>query len=157
MLLHPQRPRFILLWTPNPQLNSFYSDIAPSLDFAFALAPLLTDQLSNSKMNISTILLVLALYLRVSAFVPAVKKARATHLNYNIVMPPQDDETENEESFFARKKKEKAEEESLFRERCEGEGLNLSEIDRVETVDMYNNPMGSLIPGVHLTSMCGDD
>lgn len=140
-----------------PPINSFYSDIAPSLDFAFALAPLLTDQLSNSKMNISTILLVLALYLRVSAFVPAVKKARATHLNYNIVMPPQDDETENEESFFARKKKEKAEEESLFRERCEGEGLNLSEIDRVETVDMYNNPMGSLIPGVHLTSMCGDD
>jgi len=58
--------------------------------------------------------------LRVSAFVPAVKKARSTNLNYNIVIPPQDDETENEESFFARKKKEKAEEESLFRERCEG-------------------------------------
>ena len=107
-------------------------------------------------MNLSTILLTLALYLRVSAFVPAVKKARVTNLNYNIVAPPEDD-TENEESFFARKKKEKAAEESLFRERCEEEGLNLSEIDRVETVDMYNNPMGSLIPGVHLTSMCEDD
>ena len=154
LLLHAQRPRFILLWTPNPQLTRSTVILRPRLT---SLSPSLLSSQISCKMNISTVLLVLALYLRVSAFVPAVKKLRATNLNYNIVMPPQDDETENEESFFARKKKEKAEEESLFRERCEGEGLNLSEIDRVETVDMYNNPMGSLIPGVHLTSMCGDD
>ena len=47
----PRGPKIILL-TPSlhtsldaqPPINSFYSDIAPSLDFAFALAPLLTDQ-----------------------------------------------------------------------------------------------------------------
>ena len=54
-------------------------------------------------------------------------------------------------------REEKRAEEAAFRERAAAEGINLTEIDRVETVDMYNNPMGSLIPGVHLTSMCEDD
>ena len=107
-------------------------------------------------MNLSTILLFLALYLRVSAFSPSLKKTRTTHLNYNIVMPPEDD-TENEESVFERKRKEKADEDAHFRERCDAEGINLSEIDRAVTPDMHNNPMGSLIPGVHLTALCGDD
>ena len=47
-------------------------------------------------MKLTTILLSLALYLRVSGFAPTLKKTRATHLSYNIVMPPEDD-TENEE------------------------------------------------------------
>ena len=107
-------------------------------------------------MKLTTILLSLALYLRVSGFAPTLKKTRATNLSYNIVMPPEDD-TENEESVFERKRKEKADEDAHFRERCDAEGINLSEIDRAVTPDMHNNPMGSLMPGVHLTALCGDD
>ena len=107
-------------------------------------------------MKLTTILLSLALYLRVSGFAPTLKKTRATNLSYNIVMPPEDD-TENEESVFERKRKEKADEDAHFRERCDAEGIALSEIDRAVTPHMHNNPMGSLMPGVHLTALCGDD
>jgi len=54
-------------------------------------------------------------------------------------------------------KEEKRAEEAAFREKAAAEGINLSEIDTQVTVDMHNNPMGSIMPGVHLTAMCGDD
>jgi len=54
-------------------------------------------------------------------------------------------------------REEKRAEEAAFREKAAAEGINLSEIDTQVTVDMHNNPMGSIMPGVHLTAMCGDD
>lgn len=82
-----------------------------------------------------------------------------TALRYTVVgPPPDDDDTEAEESFFDRKRREKAEEEAHLREKYEESGLNLSEIDKMETPDMYANPTGGdLIPGVHLSALMEDD
>mmetsp|Transcript_37312 Transcript_37312/g.75984 ORF Transcript_37312/g.75984 Transcript_37312/m.75984 type:complete len:157 (-) Transcript_37312:231-701(-) len=82
-----------------------------------------------------------------------------TALGYTVVGPPPDeDDPEAEESFFARKRREKAEEEANLREKYVESGLNLSEIDMMETPDMYDNPTGGgIIPGVHLSALMEDD
>lgn len=78
--------------------------------------------------------------------------------------PPTDDNCEIdgsdcEESVFARKRREKADARAATVERYQSQGMNLREIDLMESVDQYQNAMvgGSLIPGVHLTALMEDD
>lgn len=104
----------------------------------------------------------------VSAFSPAVPinsspKASQTHLKYTVVGPPPDEDcdidgSDCEESIFDRKRREKAEAETAIREKYVEGGLDLNEIDMMETPDMYSNPTGGgLIPGVHLSALMEDD
>ena len=63
-----------------------------------------------------------------------------------------------EESIFDRKKREKKEEQDSLREKFAENGLDLSEIDRAETVDQYQNMAGGgIIPGVQLSALMEDD
>ena len=61
-------------------------------------------------------------------------------------------------SVFARKKRERQEGETKLREKYTEAGLKLSDIDRMETPDMYNaGGMNGIIPGVQLSTLMEDD
>mmetsp|Transcript_15896 Transcript_15896/g.23247 ORF Transcript_15896/g.23247 Transcript_15896/m.23247 type:complete len:120 (-) Transcript_15896:155-514(-) len=101
-----------------------------------------------------------------AAFSPAIHQktfVSTTNLGAVIFAPPDDDNCELEgsdceESVFARKKREKGESETKLREAYVANGLKLSDIDRVETVDQYQNAVsGGIIPGVQLTALMEDD
>lgn len=118
-------------------------------------------------MNSVTILICLSTTL-VAGFSPSIlpnHNAIAQRVVLNAIMfePPVDDNCEIdgdcEESVFARKRREKAEARSATMEKYQQQGISLSEIDLMETVDQYQNAMvgGNLIPGVSLTALCEDD
>jgi hypothetical protein len=77
--------------------------------------------------------------------------------------PPADDNCEIdgdcEESIWARKKKEKAEANAATMEKYQQRGIQLTEVDLMESVDQYqNSPVGgNLIAGVSLSALCEDD
>jgi hypothetical protein len=85
----------------------------------------------------------------------------STQIRYNIITPPDDENCEVdgdcEESVFARKKRERQDAESNLREKYVESGLNLSDIDRMETAEAFNPTGGGIIPGVSLSALMEDD
>jgi hypothetical protein len=85
----------------------------------------------------------------------------STRLRYNIITPPDDENCELvgdcEESVFARKKRERQDADSNLRAKYVESGLNLSDIDRMETAEMYNPTGMGIIPGVQLSALMEDD
>ena len=87
----------------------------------------------------------------------------STRLRFDIIAPPDEDNCELdgsdcEESVFARKKRERQAGETKLREKYTEAGLKLSDIDRMETPDMYNaGGMNGIIPGVQLSTLMEDD
>ena len=77
--------------------------------------------------------------------------------------PPVDDNCEIdgdcEESIFDRKRREKAEANAATMEKYQQRGIQLTEVDLMQTVDQYqNSPVGgNLIAGISLTALCEDD
>jgi hypothetical protein len=69
------------------------------------------------------------------------------------------DGSDCEESVFARKRREKSEANAATVERYQRQGIALTEVDLMETVDQYQNAPtgGNLIPGVSLSALCEDD
>lgn len=94
---------------------------------------------------------------------PVARQVERTSLKYGIVEPPPDDDCEVdgdcEESVFDRKKREKKEADGIFRQKyATDHGLQLTEVDMMETIDQYSNPTGgNLIPGVSLSALMEDD
>jgi len=89
---------------------------------------------------------------------------RPSHL-YSIIFEPPSDEnceldgSDCEESVFDRKRREKADAHAATIGRYQQQGIMLTEMDLMESVDQYQNAPtgGNLIPGVHLSSLCEDD
>eukprot|EP00571_Detonula_confervacea_P015176 CAMPEP_0172297248 /NCGR_PEP_ID=MMETSP1058-20130122/344_1 /TAXON_ID=83371 /ORGANISM="Detonula confervacea, Strain CCMP 353" /LENGTH=132 /DNA_ID=CAMNT_0013006377 /DNA_START=69 /DNA_END=467 /DNA_ORIENTATION=+ len=105
------------------------------------------------------------------AFSPIIAAAHTTRCSSNTALssitfepPPEEncelDSSDCEESIFDRKKRERGEADQSIKDRYRTEhGIELNDADLVETVDQYQNVQlgGGLIPGMTLTSMCGDD
>ena len=95
--------------------------------------------------------------------IPSTTSRPSTRLRFDIIAPPDEDNCELdgsdcEESVFARKKRERQEGETKLREKYTEAGLKLSDIDRMETPDMYNaGGMNGIIPGVQLSTLREDD
>jgi len=99
----------------------------------------------------------------------------STQLYYNIIAPPDDDNCEVdssncEESVFDRKKREKLEKDQGRRELYAKKGLNIDEIDKVNTslsanaIDQMHTPDqfdnaagGGIIPGMQMSALMEDD
>lgn len=88
---------------------------------------------------------------------------RPTSLYSIIFEPPADDNCEIdgdcEESVFERKRREKADANAATIGRYQQQGIALTEMDLMESIDQYQNAPtgGNLIPGIHLSALCEDD
>jgi hypothetical protein len=86
-----------------------------------------------------------------------------TALRSIIIEPPPGDDCQVdgdcEESIFERKRREKAEAENATRERYQKRGIELTDVDLMESPDQYRNAQlgGGLISGVNLSALCEDD
>ena len=119
-------------------------------------------------MNTVAILLFCLLGLSLStttAFAPTIATHRtSTHLNSIIIEPSPDDSCEVdssncEESIWDRHAAEQAEYNQGVKDKYHAQGIELSDVDLMETVDQYQNSPtgGGLIGGVALTALCEDD
>lgn len=79
-----------------------------------------------------------------------------TALKYAIVYPEDDGDTDdNEPNLLQQKKQEMMDaKRKLY---CENGITMVSGIDDQIGVDSFSNPTGGIIPGMQLTSLCGDD
>ena len=87
-----------------------------------------------------------------------------TALRSIIIEPPPGDDcnvdgSDCEESIFDRKRREKAEAENATRERYQKRGIELTDVDLMESPDQYRNAQlgGGRISGVNLSALCEDD
>lgn len=77
--------------------------------------------------------------------------------------PPPDDNCEIdgdcEESVFDRKRREKADANAATIGRYQQQGIALTEMDLMDSIDQYQNAPtgGNLIPGISLSALCEDD
>jgi hypothetical protein len=100
----------------------------------------------------------------VAAFAPnpigALSRGRTiTSIRFNIITPPDDCEVDGdcEESVFDRKRRERQDAETNLRDKYVASGLNLSDIDEMETAEAYNPAGGGIVPGVQLSALMEDD
>ena len=100
----------------------------------------------------------------VVGLLPSGGTGTGTALRSIIIEPPPEEDcgvdgSDCEESIFDRKRREKAEAENATRERYQKRGIELTDVDLMESPDQYRNAQlgGGLISGVNLSALCEDD
>mmetsp|Transcript_9711 Transcript_9711/g.14693 ORF Transcript_9711/g.14693 Transcript_9711/m.14693 type:complete len:124 (-) Transcript_9711:200-571(-) len=122
----------------------------------------------NNTTLLSTVVIIVSLLLSSStttAFSPSATAARrATSLHSIVFEPPAEencevDSSNCEESIFDRKRREKGEAEDAIKDRYRMQGIELTSVDLMDSMDQYQNAPtgGGIIPGMNLSALCEDD